>query len=406
MLFNSLARQHPEITLKISKMVAEKSAKCQQPASDFDIGRNTSNLRTVAILPASAHVPLGDFSTKLHKALLENGDHAKLLNYASATEFLGRQAFSRIGHLKLSRYLADLEECNRLVLMVADGVSSSPWTQRCIRQADFVFVVAIANESPGLGDHERVLLNLKTTARKELVLLHPDRQVQSGSTIEWLSLRPWIQAHHHVQMALVNRPPLLREHGRKNTLVKITKQLINIYDEYRPGRPPVKRQPSASTYSGKRGDFARLARRLCDRSVGLVLGGGGAKGFAHIGVIKALEEAGVPVDMVGGTSMGAFIGGLYARDSDHVTNIPYAKLLCSRLNSWWRMALDLTYPYASWFQGHEFNRSIWKCFGDARLEDLWLPYYCNTTNITWSRMDCHREVRLFFYVFFTRSNHF
>lgn len=49
-----------------------------------------------------------------------------------------------------------------------------------------------------------------------------------------------------------------------------------------------------------------------DIKVGLVLSGGGAKGFAHIGVLKALDSAGVRVDYIGGTSMGAIIGGLYA----------------------------------------------------------------------------------------------
>jgi NTE family protein len=43
-----------------------------------------------------------------------------------------------------------------------------------------------------------------------------------------------------------------------------------------------------------------------------VLSGGGAKGVAHIGVIRALEENGIPIDYVAGTSMGAIIGGLYA----------------------------------------------------------------------------------------------
>ena len=51
---------------------------------------------------------------------------------------------------------------------------------------------------------------------------------------------------------------------------------------------------------------------LKGQSVGLVLSGGGAKGLAHIGVIKALEEYGIPIDYIGGTSMGAIIGGCYA----------------------------------------------------------------------------------------------
>ena len=49
-----------------------------------------------------------------------------------------------------------------------------------------------------------------------------------------------------------------------------------------------------------------------DAKVGLVLSGGGAKGLAHIGAIKAIEEAGVRVDYIGGTSMGAIVGALYA----------------------------------------------------------------------------------------------
>ena len=60
--------------------------------------------------------------------------------------------------------------------------------------------------------------------------------------------------------------------------------------------------------TGHQGDMARLVRILSGRAVGLVLGGGGARGFAHLGVLRALEELGIPVDMIGGTSIGAPIG--------------------------------------------------------------------------------------------------
>jgi NTE family protein len=52
------------------------------------------------------------------------------------------------------------------------------------------------------------------------------------------------------------------------------------------------------------------------KKIGLALGGGGAKGFAHIGVIKALERSGVPIDFIAGTSIGALVGGLYAASKD------------------------------------------------------------------------------------------
>ena len=65
-----------------------------------------------------------------------------------------------------------------------------------------------------------------------------------------------------------------------------------------------------------RSDVARMARRLAGRSVGVVLSGGGARAFAHLGVLEVLLDAGMLVDRVGGVSMGAFIGGLLAADHD------------------------------------------------------------------------------------------
>jgi len=73
------------------------------------------------------------------------------------------------------------------VLYVADSPVNSTWTQTCIRQADCVMVVGMGDD-PTLGEYERLLLSMKTTARKELVLLHPDRSVTPGTTREWLKV--------------------------------------------------------------------------------------------------------------------------------------------------------------------------------------------------------------------------
>ncbi len=66
-------------------------------------------------------------------------------------------------------------------------------------------------------------------------------------------------------------------------------------------------------------DFSRLARWLTGNSVGLVLGGGGARGAAHVGMLKAIQEAGIPIDMVGGVSIGAFMGALWCVDRNIAT---------------------------------------------------------------------------------------
>lgn len=145
-------------------------------------------------------------------------------------------------------------------------------------------------------------------------------------------------------------------------------------------------------------DLGRLARRILGRSVGVVLGGGGARGLSHIGILQALIEAGIPIDAIGGTSIGAFMGSLYARDMDHYTVAAFAKSFAQRMTSKWRQAIDLTYPITSWFTGHAFNRSLWKMFGDRHIEDLWIPYYCVTTDIAKSRMMVHRTGYVWRYV--------
>ena len=116
---------------------------------------------------------------------------------------------------------------------------------------------------------------------------------------------------------------------------------------------------------------------------------GGARGSAHVGVLRALEEHGIPIDLVGGTSIGSFVGGLYARDGAAVSSHGRAKRFAGRMASLWRFLTDVTYPLVSYTTGHEFNRGIFKCFADTHIEDMWLPFFCNTTNITWSRMEVH-----------------
>jgi len=153
---------------------------------------------------------------------------------------------------------------------------------------------------------------------------------------------------------------------------------------YRGGRSTPR--PARGAHSS---DFARLGRRLCGKSIGLVLGGGGARGISHLGVLRALEERGIPIDHIGGTSIGALVGGLYAREGDLLSAAGRTKQFSSRMGNIWRTLSDVTYPLVAYTTGHEFNRSIYKAFYDLHIEDMWLPYFCNTTNITSSLMEIH-----------------
>ncbi|KKY24435.1 putative patatin-like serine [Phaeomoniella chlamydospora] len=412
-LFNSLAQEHPNITIQISKLIAQRMRiLIENPLSERGqehMGRvhshglnSTMNLRTVAILPVATGVPVVEFAHRLLNALTQVGvtNGVTSLNQAAILNHLGRHAFNRMGKLKLSQYLADLEEKFGMVLYVADTNVNAPWTQTCISQADCILLVGLAEGSPSIGEYERFLLGMKTTARKDLVLLHAERYVRSGLTRKWLRNRVWINGrHHHVQMAFRTAPDATpNPQGRR--LGKAIKQRVQVLQaeiqKYTSRRVP--QRPLFSADTPFKGDFHRLARRLCGKSVGLVLGGGGARGISQVGVIRALEEAGIPIDMIGGTSIGAFVGALYAWDADVVPMYGRAKKFAGRMGSMWRFALDLTYPTLSYTTGHEFNRGIFKTFGNSQIEDFWLEYYCNTTNISKSRAEIHNSGYIWRYV--------
>jgi lysophospholipid hydrolase len=357
-LFNSLALEHPGITIKISKIIAsrmralvddplyEQSKERSSKATRTNVS-STVNLRTVAILPVTAGIPVVDFASRLVNALTQIGMPRGVvsLNQAAILNHLGRHAFSRMGKLKLSQYLADLEEKYGMVIYVADTPVKSPWTQTCISQADCILLVGLAESSPNIGEFERFLLTTKTTARKELVLLHAERYCTSGLTRKWLRNRPWINgSHHHIQMSFRATVEPVHHAGRRfGSAIKQRVQVIQAeIQKYTSKR--VRQTPLYSADTPFKGDFHRLARRLCGKSVGLVLGGGGARGISQIGIIRALEEAGIPIDIVGGTSIGSFIGALYAWDADVVPMYGRAKKFAGRMGSMWRFALDLTYP--------------------------------------------------------------
>ena len=410
-LFNSLALEHPGITIKISKVIAQRmraliedpfeQGKDKASAGSKRNATSTMNLRTTAILPVTAGVPVVEFGSRLLSALSQIGvvNGVTSLNQAAILNHLGRHAFSRMGKLKLSQYLADLEERYGMLLYIADTNVNSPWTQTCITQADCILLVGLAEGSPSMGEYEKFLLGMKTTARKELVLLHVERYSPPGLTRRWLRNRMWINGgHHHIQMAFrTNSEPVQPQIKRFGTQLKQRVQVLQAEIQKYTSRR-IRQTPLYSAETQFKGDFHRLARRLCGKSVGLVLGGGGARGISQVGVIRALEEAGIPIDIIGGTSIGAFIGALYARDADVVPMYGRAKKFAGRMGSMWRFALDLTYPSASYTTGHEFNRGIFKTFGTSQMEDFWLDFYCNTTNISKSRAEFHNSGYVWRYV--------
>lgn len=387
-LFNAVAIQHPATTIRFLRLIASRVQKARAPSREEPsraLGVNL-NLKTVCVMPATRNVPIAAFADKLRASLEDIGAPTSYLDQASAMSRLGRHAFSKMGKLKVAGWLAEQEQRYRIVLYVVDTAVSSQWTMTSIRQADFILVVGMGDEV-ALGEYEKLLLASKTTARKELVLLHPERSVPPGSTRRWLQERPYVSAHHHVELSglvLPNSKTTVHDPGAVAAFKHLRDEVKGRIKKYRvrplarPSRPP------------HANDFARLARRLCGKSIGVVLGGGGARGISHLGMLQALEEQSIPVDAIGGCSIGAMVGGLYARETDILSTTGRLKQFSGRMGSIWRILSDVTYPYASYTTGHEFNRGIYKTFLDMHIEDMWIPYFCNSTNITHSKMEVHR----------------
>ncbi|GJE45930.1 patatin-like phospholipase family protein [Methylobacterium soli] len=130
--------------------------------------------------------------------------------------------------------------------------------------------------------------------------------------------------------------------------------------------------------AGRTADHDRLGRLVSGRARGLVLGGGGARGFAHLGVLRALHEADHTIDFVGGTSIGAVVAASVAMGwsldeiQDHILE---AFVLSSPLN-------DYTLPVLSLTRGIKVDTRLRHHFGTVRIEDLWLPFLCVSANLT------------------------
>ncbi len=241
-------------------------------------------------------------------------------------------------NLLFSTWLNEQENAYRFLLYETDS-SMTPWTRRCLEHADQVLIVGWADHDPTPAGIETEFLQkdaLFSNLQSTLVLLHPDDARSPSGTARWL--RDRLSAiHHHV-------------------------------------------------YWNKSTDMERLARFLSGAAVGLVLGGGGARGFAHIGVIRALEEAGIPIDMICGVSMGAILAAEYALGYDVHAMLKLTKqgLVEGRLER------DFTLPLIAMNSGRRFTGMLKRFCGATRIEDLRLNYFSVSCNLSTAETVVHR----------------
>jgi predicted acylesterase/phospholipase RssA/CRP-like cAMP-binding protein len=336
-VFDELTDRHPQALRRISGFVVQRLRR----HADGRAAR--SPLTTICVVGAHPGVALDAFSRRLSDALAQSGS-VELVDRARVEARLGRPGIAdaeddEAAGIRLVRWLNERDATSRYVVYLADA-GWSPWTRRALRQADHVLVVAHSQDGPEPGETERRMTEDWSASRapqRSLVLLHPSGTAPRG-TAAWLGRRD-VHGHFHVR-------------------------------------------------EGRTQDVARLARLLTGNGVGLVLGGGGARGFAHLGALRALEEACVPVDFVGGTSIGSIIGALAAMG----LGADESQEVCRRYIS---ALFDPTLPIVSLLAGRRIGGRLKEGLGDGEVEDLPIPFFCIATNISQAEAVVHRRGSLF-----------
>jgi len=320
--FDALLRSEPELALSLTRVLSAQLRDSRSiPASE------RPRAVTIALRAIGAGVPLMELADELSRALCLWGKVAVLHSGDPAAAAGGEPAREHASAL----YAPLVERCEMdhdQVIMVCDDERTegraSAWEEFCLARAD------------------RVLNVVAEPLRSEDASAEPLRKHALGGDLVGFGVEPASGALEGWVAAL----------GPESVFV-------------------------ISAGAEREADVARTARRLAGRSLGVVLSGGGARAFAHLGVLDVLLGAGMTVDRVGGVSMGAFIGGLLARGLDSST----IDACC--YEEWVRRnpINDYTIPRTSLIKGHKAEAMLDRMFGEVRMEELARPFYCASTNL-------------------------
>lgn len=345
--FENALRRFPEALLRVGRLIVQRLREDESTESRDSL----RNARTYAILPAHAGVDIRAFTQAFAGQLAIAGatlwldpDRVDTALGESSAEIPFEESED---NSRLTLWLNHIEDRYRYLLYQA-GNKPDQWTRRCLRQADRVIVVAHAKQTPEDSANLTWLKEQPLSAPVELALIQPEdtaaEQAPATALVSALAWREQCGAgfHHNIGAGL------------------------------------------------NAADMGKMARLTSGRGLCLVFGGGGARGFAHLGLIRALQEKGLPIDAVGGTSMGAFVAALVAIGMDYPTMLKTMRNTFvdnNHLN-------DYSLSRISLINGKKFRGQLEKIFGDLRIEDLKLPFYCVSTSLTHGRAVVHDRGRL------------
>lgn len=373
--FKRLFKLHPQIMLRFSQHIHQRYQQIMSPkrTRGFSTG---SGIKIISLLPSgksTTSLHLHSSALRIEKAMksLSSGYASTVLRLNSRTldKIRGYPVSQRLHLLSeitmLSTWLSEQEEIYQFIILETDcrnfdsgdgdGSLMTEWDRFCIRQADCLLYIGWNNSK----FQENVPVN-QSKLEKQI-----NNQVYSASHSGVDPMRYLILLH-----ASTCQRPRGSKQWLKNRKVHA---ILHVRVDFN-------------------SDWQRIGRVLSGKCIGLVLGGGGARGLAHLGAIKALEELGIPIDVIGGTSQGSFMGALYAIRQNYELMKVFTRefaLAFSPLNFF----LSLTLPLLSYFDGKKFTAAVRRSLGyeDIDIEDFWIPYFCITTNVSQSSMCIHRS---------------
>jgi NTE family protein len=320
--YERLCREHPDLSAAIAVELANRLAETSARVPP-DPGRPPA--RTFCLLPAAGAPLPTRFVPDLSAAMAEHRT-TRVVTEADFREAMGPAADpaapQAVAWLNAQEREADV------VLFVATP-DAGPWSAAALRQADQAVFVAQGAAFAPPSPLEKMALDMLPEDQRRLVLLHPHRMQHAKGTTRWLDSRPCF-LHHHVAL------------------------------------------------SAGDADIARLARFLTGRAIGLVLSGGGAFGVAHVGVWRAMEDAGLPIDIVGGTSVGAAMAGAIALGLSAQEIGPRVEEIFVKSGAMRRV----TVPKYAFLDHKVLDAALAEHYGDGPIEDLWLPYYAVVADLS------------------------
>ncbi len=320
--YDQLCREVDGLPQAIAAELADRLAKTSARVVP-DPGRPPA--RTFCILP-SAGAPLPErFIPDLTRAISAHHP-VSLVTEADFRTALGDRADPATP--EAIAWMNQQERNARIVLFVANP-DASDWSRAALKQADQAVFVAQAINYQEPSELEDFALQILPESQRRLVLLHPHRSQKAAGTGRWLDSRP-VFLHHHVAL------------------------------------------------TGGDDDISRLGRFLSGRAIGMVLSGGGAFGVAHVGVFRAMAEAGLPVDIIGGTSVGSAMGGAFALGVPAEEIGPRVEKIFVKSGAMRRV----TIPKFAFLDHKVLDAALREHFYDDPIEDLWTPYYAVAADLS------------------------